>query len=301
MVDSKNKTKIFTYIWDKVTEPKGIIQIFHGMAEHAKRYAHFASFLNEHGFIVYAQDHRGHGKTAHHLNALGHIGKDGFNGITEDAYAVTCHLKKKYPHLPVIILGHSFGSFVAQEYLTRHSYEIQGMILSGSGLQKGASITLGYFISTLQYHFTNPYKKDKLMHFLSFYGYNKRFHDSDLASRWLTSDLLEVEKYENDVYCGAIFPVHFYYYFLKGLKSLYTPQKLSQIRKDLPLLILSGTMDPVGHYGKSVRKLHRLYTNLGMQALTLKLFPSGRHEMLNESNRMEVYNSLLHWINQVIS
>jgi alpha-beta hydrolase superfamily lysophospholipase len=301
MVNSKKNAKIFTHIWDKVKEPRGIVQIFHGMAEHAKRYAHFAAFLNQNGFIVYAHDHRGHGKTAGSTKALGHIGTDGFNNITKDAYAVTCRLKKRYPHLPVIILGHSFGSFVAQEYLTHHSDEIQGMILSGSGLQKGTAITIGRLISTFQYHFMDPYKTDKLMHFLSFYGYNKRFNDSHSSSRWLTSDLSEVEKYEQDIYCGTLFPIHFYYYFLKGLGNLYKPEKLSQIKKDLPLLILSGTMDPVGNYGESVHKLYKMYTNLGMQSITLKLFTNGRHELLNERNRLEVYNSLLYWMNQVIA
>jgi alpha-beta hydrolase superfamily lysophospholipase len=293
-----NDKDIFTYIWDEVKIPKGVIQIFHGMCEHAKRYSDFANFLNQEGFIVYANDHLGHGKTAGEITNLGYIGPDGFNHIVEDEHLITKLIQNTYPSLPIIVLGHSFGSFVAQEYLTRYSNQIHAMILSGSAMQKGLQITLGSLIASIQYHLSDERKPDNLLTLLSFGTYNKKFTDSVSAFRWLSSDKNEVEKYEKDPYCGTVFSINFYYYLFKGFNNLYKKNRLVQIRKDIALLIVSGDMDPVGNYGKSVTKLHKFYTQLNLQDTTLKFFPARRHEILNEVNKHDVYTYLLEWINK---
>ncbi len=296
LIQGFNAKAIHTYIWDNVQDPKGVVQIFHGMAEHARRYTDFACYLNNGGFIVYADDHRGHGKTAGTLSHLGYIGKDGFNAIVEDEYCLTKLIKNTYPHLPLFIFAHSFGSFIAQEYLTRFSLHIQGIILSGSALQKGPHIKLGAFITSVQHYCISDRSPNYLMEKLCFSSYTNRFFDSNSRFRWLSSDNCEVKKYESDPFCGTVFPVNYYYYLFQGFKTLYKNNKLHKIKKDIPILIISGAQDPVGNYSKSVKKLYQLYKNLNISDVHLKLFPNGRHEMLNEINKDEVYAYLLEWI-----
>ena len=291
---------IFLRIWENVTEPKAIVQIFHGMGEHSKRYSDFALFLNSQGFIVYACDQRGHGKTADSPHLLGYIGQNGFHAIVEDQYIITQEIKTAYPNLPVIIFGHSFGSFIAQEYLIHYGQEIHAVILSGSALQKGLQIQLGAFIAACEYCFRDETKEDQLATFLAFSSYNKKFNDSASKFRWLSSDKEQVHKYEKDPYCGSVFPVNFYYHFLKGLKTLYKRDKLIKIRKNLPVLILSGENDPVGNYSQSVKKLYHFYQNLGLTQVTLKIFSGMRHELTNEMNKKEVYLWLANWLNKLV-
>ncbi|WP_069997234.1 alpha/beta hydrolase [Cellulosilyticum sp. I15G10I2] len=299
MKKSGQTINVYTYVWNKVDTPKGVVQIFHGMAEHAKRYTDFAAFLNYNGFIVYANDHRGHGKTASDIMSLGYIGQDGFNAIVEDEYKITRLIKAQHKNLPLIILGHSFGSFIAWEYLTRYSHAINGMILSGSALQKGFKIQIGTLITTLQHRFIQDTKPNQFIEYLTFGSFNKKFLDTDAKFRWISSDPHQVEKYEKDPYCGLVFPINFYYYLFRGLKDLYRKEKLAKIRKDIPLLIISGSLDPVGNYSKSVTKLYKFLLTLNFQDVSLKLFEEDRHELLHEKNKEEVYNYLFNWLKQI--
>ena len=298
--NSSQSINLHTYIWPKVKTPKGVIQIFHGMAEHARRYNDFALYLNQHDLVVYANDHRGHGKTASTIMKVGYIGYDGFNAIVEDEYRITQMIKNQYPNVPIIILGHSFGSFIATEYLTRYSHEINGMILSGSALQKGIHIHLAAFIAALQHRFIEDTKPNQFMEFLTFGSFNKKFHESDAKFRWISSDPQTVQDYEKDPYCGLVFPINFYYYFFKALKTLYEKEKLIKIRKDIPLLVTSGSLDPVGNYSKSVKALYAFFRKLGLEDASMKLFEGRRHEILNEVNKPEVYHYLLKWIQEKI-
>jgi len=293
----KDQQSINAYAWDNTERAKGIVQIFHGMSEHALRYQHFALFLNRNGYAVFADDHRGHGKTAGNTDKLGIIGKDGFNMIVEDEYCLFRVIREKYPGIPVFILGHSFGSFVAQEYITRYGNEISGVILSGSALQKGVDIAFGRLIASLQKKLFGEDKKGKLLSLLSFGTYNKRIPDAKYRFAWLTTDEEEVARYENDPYCGAVASTGFYYYMLKAFKSMYSDKKIGLIPDELPILIISGTEDPVGAYGKKVRKLYELYAKHGLKNVQMKLYPGMRHEILNERNKHEVYNDILNWLN----
>lgn len=293
--------KVFVYYWDNVSEPKGVIHIFHGMAEHAGRYKRLAEYLNTKGFIVYANDHRGHGKTTGTIEELGYIGEDGFNRIVEDQHIIKEVIKEKYPELPIFVLGHSFGSFIAQEYITRYGGEIQGVILSGSALMKGIDVTLGKFIATIEKSIFGDKKKSNLMDRLSFGSYNKKIKDSKSQFEWLSTDLEEVKKYDDDPFCGTVFTTGFFYNFFKGLSKLYKKDRLDKIPKKIPIFILAGDEDPVGRYGKSVRKLHDLYIDTGIEDVTMKLYKGGRHEMINELNREDVYEDILGWINQCLS
>jgi len=294
--DGKN---LYIYCWDKVEKPKGMLQIFHGMAEHAGRYKEFAEYLNDHGFIVYASDHRGHGKTAGNVDKLGYIGEDGFNIIAEDKHLIFDQMKQEHPELPMFLFGHSFGSFLAQEYIIRYGSELNGVVLSGSAAQKGPQVYGGRLVSSFERFIFGEKKQSNLMDKLSFGSYNKRFQDDGHQFSWLSSDLNEVKKYEEDSFCGSVFTTGFFYYFMKGLRNLYKKERLSLIPTKLPIYIVSGKEDPVGGYGKLVKQLFKVYKKNGIRDVQIKLYPGCRHEILNEINKNEVYVDILNWLNLI--
>ncbi|MBL4932793.1 alpha/beta hydrolase [Clostridium paridis] len=296
---AKDGKNLYVYCWDKADNPKGMIQIFHGMAEHSGRYKEFAEYLNRKGFIVYSSDHRGHGKTADTVEEIGIIGEDGFNAIVEDKHLIFEQMKQEHPELPMFLLGHSFGSFLAQEYIIRYGKELKGVVLSGSAAQKGAEVYLGGLISSFQREISGEKKQSKLLDTLSFGSYNKRFKGDGYKFSWLSTDLKEVKKYEEDPFCGAVFSIGFFYYLMKGLRNLYKKERLKLIQQELPIFIISGEDDPVGGYGKLVKGLFEIYKEIGIRDVTLKLYPGFRHEILNEVKKREVYEDILNWLNHI--
>lgn len=298
--EAQDGKKLFVYCWDKVDRPKAMLQIFHGMAEHAGRYAGFAEYLNRHGFIVYAADHRGHGKTAGTVEELGYIGEDGFNAIVEDKHRIFRQMEQEHPVLPVFLLGHSFGSFLAQEYILRYGSELKGVVLSGSAAQKGAQVYGGRIISSIQRLIFGDKKQSKLMDTLSFGSFNKRFRADGHDFAWLSTDPEEVQKYENDPFCGTVFTAGFFYYFMKGLRKLYKKERLALIPKEMPIYIISGKDDPVGGYGKLVKQLFEIYREIGIRDVQMKLYPGFRHEIFNEVNKAEAYEDTLNWLNHIV-
>lgn len=288
---------IYVYQWLNVSHPRAAVQIFHGMAEHAGRYQAFAEFLNRNGFVVYADDHRGHGKTAGTVEKVGYIGEDGYNKIVEDESMITAFIKEKYPGLPVFVFAHSFGSFIGQSYITMYGGDIAGIILSGSAARSKFEIGFGRVLTTLDKAITGEEKQSLLMNSICFGTYNKKITDSKSAFAWISRDAKEVEKYEMDIYCGTVFTVNYFYYMFKGLQELYEKGVFDRIPKTLPIYLMSGTADPVGSYGKCVYKLYDKYKKVNIKNLELKLYQGGRHEMLNEINREEVFNDILYWLN----
>ncbi len=293
----KNR-KVFLRIWDRVENPIGVVQIVHGMAEHSLRYEDFASFLNTKGFVVYADDHRGHGYSIGEDQPPGYVGKDGFNSIVEDEKIITEIIRDKCPNIPLFVLGHSFGSFLTQEYIQRYSTSVDGIIFSGSAKQDGLDISFGYIFSWLGRRFSNDKKEFHFIDKLSFGSFNERVDNPKTKFDWISRDDSQVETYINDPLCGFVSPINFFYEMFKGLKGLYKDERLNKINKALPILVLSGNMDPVGKYGKSVTRLYNQYKDLEIQDLSLKLFDGGRHELLNEINKEEVYEFILGWLDE---
>jgi len=287
---------LFIRIWNDVPNPRGVIQIFHGMAEHSARYDGFARFLNRKGYIVYADDHRGHGYSIGENNVLAYIGDDGFNHIVEDEKEISEIIKEKYKDLPLYIFSHSFGSFIGQEYIIRYSKDIDGIILSGSAKQDGLDIKAANILASIQNRLLDNKLPAKLIDQLSFGSYNEKFNNPQTPFDWLSRDTEKVSKYISDDLCGYISPINFYYNLFKAFPLLYKLDRLENITQELPILIISGDMDPVGKYGESVKDLYKQYDNLGIRDITLKLFEDGRHELLNESNREEVYDYIYEWV-----
>lgn len=283
------------YLWD-VRNPVGVVQISHGMAEHARRYDDFANFLNKNGFIVFADDHRAHGNTVK-KSELGYQSGAIMEDTVKDEIAITSYLKEKY-NLPVVLFGHSYGSFIGQRYL-QECKEMAGVILSGSACMAGATIAAGGAIANLQYKICDPKKKAKLLDKMAFGAYNKPFKKQGPFS-WLTRNKDVSKKYYFDEQCGYVMSIAFYKHFFDGLKNAYKKENLDKIDKNLKLAIFSGDCDPVGGNGKLVNKLIAQYEGLGLK-FEHKLYPGARHEILNETNNEEVYGDVLAAIKSFIA
>ena len=270
-------------IWDDVQSPVGIVQIVHGMGEHITRYSEFAEYLNTSGLIVAGDDHRAHGDTD--PDALGLAGEgDLFENTVADEQGITALLKVRYG-LPLVILGHSYGSFLTQRYLTLGTDEIDGAVLMGSAAMGGFVVNLGRKIAESKVKKGEKDEGGKIFASLTFEAYDKKVKEGKNA--WLNRDKAEVEKYNSDPMCGFSCSNGFYYYFFGGLQAI-AKDDGSRIRKDLPLLIISGDADGVGGYGKLVKKLCKRYENFGLNP-KLKLIEGARHEILNETNKLETY------------
>jgi len=275
----------------EVKTPKGIVQIIHGMQEYSKRYEKFAKFLNNNGYIVFVSDLRGHGKSAEDETLLGYSSGDISIENVKDQIIVSEYLKEKYPNIPLIVLGHSYGSFLTQRYITKCDLADK-VILSGSAYTNTALMKFGRIFANLTAFFKGKRAIAKMIENMSLQGYGKGFEDGN----WLCKDSKVWEEYKKDDYCGTPFPASFYQSFFKLVVNNY--KKLDKINKEKPILIMSGDKDPVGGNGKLVKKLYDIYKEAGLRNLYLKLYTDGRHEMLNETNKEEVYNDILTFINE---
>lgn len=295
---SEDGTDIFVYNWvPENIKVKGIVQISHGMAETAHRYERFARSLTNRGYIVYANDHRGHGKTAGTIENLGYLAdEDGFNWLVRDLYSLTNIIKKENPSLPIFLFGHSMGSFAAQKYIMLHGSELKGVILSGSNGKQGIVLNIGAAFAKREIKKHGRKSQSPKLNKLIFGAFNKAFNPSRTEFDWLSRDNEEVDKYINNPYCGTIFTTGFFYDFLTGLKDIEDKKNFNLIPKDLPIYIFSGDKDPVGKFGKGVRNLFNRYKSIGVKDINYKLYKDGRHEMLNEINRDEVTSDILQWL-----
>lgn len=293
--------QVYAWLPDQDVPLQGILQIAHGMAEHGKRYEEFAAFLTKNGFAVFANDHRGHGKTAESVENLGFFSeKDGWQKVLIDLKLLNQHLKEKHPELPLFILGHSMGSFLTRHYLMDPNLGIQGAILSGTANHPGLLGKIGLLLTKVLLLFNNPKSPSSLMDSLSFKAYNKAFKPNRTSFDWLSRDESKVDEYISDPYCGTVFSIQFYNDMLKGLLYISDMDNIKKTNNDIPLLVFSGTDDPVGENSKGVQKFHDKLKAAGIKNLTFKLFEEGRHEMLNETNRKEVYTFILDWLNKRI-
>ncbi|MEG1394711.1 MAG: alpha/beta hydrolase [Clostridia bacterium] len=287
-------------VWDEVSKPNCVMILSHGMVEHMRRYDDFANFLNTQGVVVVGDDHRGHGKTCG-LDKLGIVPDgDSFWDTVEDGIVLTDWAKEKY-NLPIILFGHSYGSFLSQAYLELASEKIEACILCGSAKQDGIDVAAGRLVANLQFAFGGKDKPAKLIKKLSFDGYCKKFkEEKDKEACWINRDEQEREKYIHDPMSNYVASVGFYKYFFNGLKEIYRKENLEHIRKDIPIFVISGGQDPVGRNGESVNDLYEMYRNLGVDNVKVKLYAGARHEILNELNKKEVYQDVIEFVNKIV-
>jgi alpha-beta hydrolase superfamily lysophospholipase len=281
-------------------EYKGVIQIAHGLSETAARYERFAKWLTEAGYIVYANDHRGHGKTAGSVDNLGYAGVDGFNWMIKDMKQLNDIAREENAGKPLFLFGHSMGSFLAQRYITLHGEELKGVILSGTSGKQGMVLNVGIFLAKRGIKKWGAKAKANNINNLTFGGYNKPFKPSRTSFDWLSRDNAEVDKYISDSYCGTVPTYGFFNDLFAALKTLHRRVTMDKIPRELPIYLFSGEKDPVGGSTKSVLSLIKLYKKIGVKDVSYKFYVEGRHEMLNEINRDEVMQDNLKWLEEHI-
>lgn len=294
---TKSGTSINSYKWTPTGQAKAIVQISHGMNEHILRYTEFANFLAEKGYIVYGNDHLGHGKSLLEGGELGYISDgDGFADMVDEMKSLTDLIKAEHPDLKLFIFSHSMGSFLAQRYIQLYADEIDGVILSGTNGEPPAALNAGISLSNMIMKRKSRRYKSKLIEALSFGTYNKKIKPKRTEFDWLSRDTKEVDKYIEDPLCGNLFPVSFFHDLYIGMRDVHKDEYLQKIPKDLGIYILAGKDDPVGNYGKGIVGLNNIYKRLGIRDVEYKLYEGGRHEMLNETNKLEVMIDVLNWL-----
>lgn len=291
----RDQTPIFIKIWKPEMEPKAIIQLSHGMAEHIGRYEEFGKIFAQKGYLVFGNDHRGHGQTGLKQGLLGYFANEnGFSKTVDDLKNVAEHVKAKYPTLPFYLFGHSMGSFIARNYIQTYSNRIDGLILSGTGYYPPAVIK-----SAKQMAKQIPAKEPSdLMNKLVFGKNNKRISPNHTPFDWLSRDKDEVSKYIADPLSGFVPTGQFFIDLFKGIEIMQSANRNALIRKDLPILFISGDHDPIGNYSRGVWKAANLYNKLRLTNISVLLFEGARHELLHEINKSEVFTIIDKWLNE---
>jgi alpha-beta hydrolase superfamily lysophospholipase len=271
-----DQTALATYAWDRVEQPRGVVQIAHGLAEHAARYDRLAQALNAAGYLVFATDHRGHGRSI--SGVPGDFGAPGFDGLIADVAAYGATLAESHPDLPLFLVAHSMGSFAAQAVMLDHSAQYAGVVLTGSTA-----------VDVLAAGLAEAPEPAGLEAFNA--GFEHR-----TGYEWLSRDEAEVDLYVADPLCGFDLPeVTVPLLFAPGPR-LADPAALAGIRSDLPVLIASGTADPLSGGGQLVELLGQRYRDAGLADVTVTTYPDARHEIFNEINRDEVTADVVGWI-----
>lgn len=296
--DSKNNLNVI--IWETEKEPIGVLQIVHGMAEYIDRYDNFAKYMTEQGFNVIGHDHLGHGHSVSDEHDYGFFAEEnGDKIIIEDMHSVTQYAREKWEELPNFILGHSMGSFCLRQYLTKYSNDVFGAIIMGTGWIPSAAAFLGKTIATNTCKSKGSHTVNPLLIKLTLEPYNKPFAPARTNCDWLSRDEKQVDLYVNDKLCGFDFTAGAYKDFFTVLEKIAKNRQLIGMRKSLPILITSGSVDPVGGK-KACEKLNAQYKRCGIDDVTLKLWENDRHEILNELDKSDVYQYIYNWLKSKI-
>ena len=281
--------------WFADQPAKAVVLLAHGMAEHSLRYAKLAEHLLAHGVALYGLDQRGHGQSANNA-ALGHYADhNGWEKVVEDIASLRQLIKQRHPTLPVILLGHSMGSYIAQAYLMKYSHHVQGAILCGSNYQSRWLYRAARILAGLERWRLGPTGRSQLINRLSFGSFNQAFKPNRTEFDWLSRDAEQVDLYVTDPLCGFVCTTQMWCDFLDGLVQISSVKALESIRADLPVLIIGGEQDPVSA-GVRLKHLAHALSQAGLSNVSLKIYPKARHELFNESNRAEVFNDLTHWL-----
>ena len=290
-LSSNGSAQITYYTFIPEGNPVAILQICHGMAEHIPRYADFAAYMVEKGVIVCGCDHLGHGKSIPEDGAPGYFG-DGkaLDVLVADQRLLVLEMRKKYKHLPYILLGHSMGSFITRRFISDYRDLIDGAIICGTagpdspaGLGKAVAGIVSFFKGK-----RNAKKPSMILAVMAFGSYNKRVPKND-KSNWLTRDAAIVEKYGSDPLCGFPFTPSGFRQMFECIKIVNSEEWAPSVDKSLSLMVTAGEEDPVGSYGKGPRRVYEMLKDAEIEDVELKMYPGCRHEILNEINKAEVY------------
>ena len=296
-VTAADGTALHTYSWEPDGPAKAVVQIAHGMAEHAGRYDRFATALNAAGYAVYADDHRGHGQTNPVGSGHGYFADEqGFATVVEDLYSVSERIRADHPTLPLFLFGHSMGSFLARAYAAGHGDDLAGLILSGTAGGQGLLGKAGAAIAALEIKVRGRTARSPLMDTLTFGQYNRAFSPTRTKFDWLSRDPKEVDAYVSDPLCGNVFTTGFFADLLVGLDNVNNKETIARVPTSLPIQLIAGSLDPVGAGGKGVLQVAEQYRAAGVEDVSLHLYIGARHEILNETNRDEVTADVITWL-----
>jgi alpha-beta hydrolase superfamily lysophospholipase len=291
----------FVHAWLPEGAPKAALQIAHGLAEHAGRYARLAQALTGAGYAVYAGDHRGHGHTAPGPADLGFFAeRAGWRRCIDDLERLHRRIASEHPGRPILLLGHSMGSFMAQQLISERGRELAGVVLSGSSGKPGALASAGRLVARLERLRLGARGRSALIHSLSFGAFNKQFAPARTPFDWLSRDAAEVDKYVADPLCGFRATVQLWIDLLDALPDITAPARQARIPKRLPIYVISGARDAVSENTKGVQQLLAAYRAAGLERVSHRFYPDCRHELFNEMNRDEVTRDLVAWMDGVI-
>ena len=297
--DGKSRIHAVRYRPEDTGQVRCVLQVVHGMAEYAERYEEFAAYLVERGFVVTGDDHLGHGKS------VGQGGKQGYfceqdpaTVLVRDVHRLKKLTEELYPGVPYVLMGHSMGSFITRNYLCRYGTGISGAVIMGTGMQPKAVLDMARLVAGIQKLFCGSGHVSRLLDRLAFGGYGRGITDRRTAFDWLSRDRERVDRYIADPMCGFTFTVNGFGALFELVLRLYSPENLAAVPRELPVFMVSGDADPVGDYGKGVRRAYDSLVAAGLTDIRLKLYPGGRHELLNETNRSQVMQDICRWVEE---
>jgi alpha-beta hydrolase superfamily lysophospholipase len=290
---------VSAYVWTPGDiEPRMVVQLCHGMCEYVERYDAWARQFAEQGIVFCGNDHLGHGRTAKCDDDLGYTAPEGGADIlVEDAHSLTRLMRKKYPSLPLVLYGHSMGSFVARAYLTRYGNEVDGALISGTA-GPGQPTAIALQLTRLIGNTRGMRTRSKLLTALAFGAYNNRYKKENDPASWITRIEDVRKRYSADPWCNYVFTAAGYNTLFTLLDTVSRRDWASKLPKDLPIHLFAGDGDPVGAYGRGVTEVFRRLREAGCN-VSMKLYEGGRHEMHNEQNADEVLSDLLAFLSTV--
>lgn len=297
---SDNVTDIHAIKWD-IENPRAVLQVAHGVTEYIDRYDEFAKYLNEKGIVVVGNDHLGHGKSISEEKGPMYFGKEGsWDFAVEDLYSLYTKTKIEYPNIPYFILGFSLGSFLVRTLLIKHSEVSDGAILVGTGQTSWLNIKLGLMMANKEAkeHGDNAFTEK--IDDLTFGTYNKKFKPNKTKLDWLCSNEDALDLYMKDPSRGESFSAGLFRELLSGMMYDRDIDNIKKMNRDLPILFLSGSDDPVGDYGKGVDKAYKDFKKAGIKNLSIKMYPGLRHDILNEKSKNEIYEDVSSWTDSLV-
>ena len=291
-------TEIHTIEWKPEGQVKAVLQLSHGMVEYVDRYSEFAEYLCEKGFYVVGNDHLGHGKSVQSKSEYGFFNEKYGNAcVLGDLHTLRQRTMKKYPDVPYFMLGHSMGSSLLRQYIQMYGNGLSGAIIMGTmSEQNKTELKLGKDLCRILAVLKGWHYRSKLVDKMVNGPFCKKFKPARTRADWVTSDTEKLDQYVSDPLCSFVFTVNAYYQMFCGIQQTQKRESIYMIPKTLPIFMVSGSDDPVGGFGKGVRKIYEKYRAAGIQDVTLRLYAGDRHEILNETDREQVYQDLYEWV-----
>lgn len=292
--------KIHAVKWIPDGQPRCILQIVHGMCEYVERYEEFAAFLSSHNIMVVGEDHLGHGKSMGN-NPPGYFcEKNPERVVVEDVRILKEMIQEEYTDVPYVLFGHSMGSFITRNFIHKYGAEIDGAVISATGLPTKATLATMKVVVSVLTAVQGGRHVSQFMDKMAFGRYLKRIDNPKTPVDWISVNEENVQKYLSDDLCGFTFTLNGFRTLQGVCSGLYDTEKIAAIPKELPLLFIYGDEDPVGGYGAGVEKSYQMYADAGMKKVSKILYPGKRHELLNEDNKMQIMQDVYAWISKLI-